>query len=84
MTRVVFVNPLDTSLASCESYGLNPRKVSRKLKEAYLRFYLRPGYFFKRPSMIKSVLFGLYHSYFRPAFRQSDPQGWYRNLSAMK
>jgi radical SAM superfamily enzyme YgiQ (UPF0313 family) len=62
------------------SYGLTSRQVSRKLKEAYLRFYLRAGYLFKRPGMLKTVFFGLYHSYLRPAFRHSDPQGWYRNL----
>jgi radical SAM superfamily enzyme YgiQ (UPF0313 family) len=67
-----------------ESYGLTSKKVSRKLKEAYLRFYLRPGYLFTRPGMLKSVFFGLYHSYFRPAFSHSDPQGWYRNLPAAK
>lgn len=67
-----------------ESFGLTSKTISRKLKEAYLRFYLRPGYLFKRPGMLKSVCFGLYHSYLRPAFSHSDPQGWYRNLPAAK
>lgn len=67
-----------------ESYGLTPRQVSRKLKEAYLRFYLRPGYLFRRPGLLKTVFFTLYHSYLRPAFSHSDPQGWYRNLPAEK
>jgi radical SAM superfamily enzyme YgiQ (UPF0313 family) len=65
-----------------ESFGLTAGQISRKLKEAYLRFYLRPGYLFKRPGLLKSVIFGLYHSYLKPAFRHSDPQGWYRNLPA--
>ncbi len=65
-----------------ESFGLTPQQVSRKLTEAYLRFYLRPGYLLRRPGLLKSVLFGLYHGYIRPAFCRSDPQGWYRNLPA--
>ncbi|MFA6332542.1 MAG: radical SAM protein [Methanoregula sp.] len=67
-----------------ESYGLTSKQVSRKLREAYLRFYLRPGYLFRRPGLLKTVFFTLYHSYLRPAFRHSDPQGWYRNLPAEK
>ncbi|ACL16013.1 B12-binding domain-containing radical SAM protein [Methanosphaerula palustris] len=63
-----------------EAYGLTSRKISRKLKEAYLRFYLRPGYLFRRSGLLKTVLYTLYHSYFRPAFLHSDPQGWYRNF----
>ncbi len=67
-----------------EAFGLTSGQVSRKLQEAYLRFYLRPGYIFKRPGMLKSVLFGLYHSYFKPVFSRTDPQGWYRNLPTGK
>jgi len=67
-----------------ESFGLISKQISRKLTEAYLRFYLRPGYLFRRPSMLKTVFFGLYHSYLQPAFLHSDPQGWYRNLPAEK
>jgi len=67
-----------------ESYGLTSRQISRKFTEAYLQFYLRPGYLFRRPGMLKTVFIGLYRSYLQPAFRHSDPQGWYRNLPAEK
>ncbi len=65
-----------------EAYGLTPQQVSRKLLTAYLRFYLRPGYLFRQPGVLKTVFTTLYTSYIRPAFGHSDPQGWYRNLPA--
>jgi anaerobic magnesium-protoporphyrin IX monomethyl ester cyclase len=63
-----------------ESFGLTSRQVSRKLQEAYLRFYLRPGYLIKRKYLLKTVFFTLYRSYLQPLFRHADPQGWYCNL----
>jgi len=73
-----------TPVIKYEAFGLTSRQVSRKLKEAYLRFYLRPRYLLRRPWLLKSVLFGIYQSYIRPALLHSDPQGWYRNLPARR
>jgi radical SAM superfamily enzyme YgiQ (UPF0313 family) len=67
-----------------ESFGLTSKQVSRKLWEAYLRFYLRPGYLYRQPGILKTVFFTLYSSFIRPAFRHADPKGWYRTVTAGK
>jgi len=67
-----------------EAFGLTARSVSRKLREAYLKFYLRPSYLLRRRNLLKSVLTSIYQSYIRPLLFHSDPEGWYRNVVARR
>jgi len=53
---------------------LTARSVSRKLREAYLKFYLRPSYLLRRRNLLKSVLTSIYQSYIRPLLFHSDPE----------
>ncbi|MGQ9588152.1 MAG: B12-binding domain-containing radical SAM protein [Thermoplasmata archaeon] len=62
-----------------EDIGLSSRSVSWMLKEAYLRFYLRPLYLLRRKGMIKALLFSFLNTYVVPHRRNNISYGWFKS-----
>jgi radical SAM superfamily enzyme YgiQ (UPF0313 family) len=63
-----------------EKIGLSKNIVSKMLREAYLRFYLRPKYLLKRPTMLKALIYTMLNTYIFPALQHKNPLGWYKDL----
>lgn len=63
-----------------EKIGLSKSIVSKMLREAYLRFYLRPKYLFKKITMLKALIYTMINTYILPTFQHKDSLGWYRDL----
>jgi radical SAM superfamily enzyme YgiQ (UPF0313 family) len=49
-----------------EKIGLSKNIVSKMLREAYLRFYLRPKYLLKRLTMLKALIYTMLNTYIFP------------------
>jgi radical SAM superfamily enzyme YgiQ (UPF0313 family) len=63
-----------------EKIGLSKNIVSKMLREAYLRFYLRPKYLLKRLTMLKALIYTMLNTYIFPALQHKNPLGWYKDL----
>lgn len=64
-----------------EKIGLSKDIVSKMLREAYLRFYLRPKYLLKRITMLKALIHTMLNTYILPALQHKNPLGWYKDLT---
>ncbi|MBM4240378.1 MAG: radical SAM protein [Euryarchaeota archaeon] len=63
-----------------EKFGISKNLVKRKLAKAYLKFYLRPKYYIKRPEMLKVLIGTLFRTFILPKLLGGAPKGWYRNF----
>ncbi|MEM3832432.1 MAG: radical SAM protein [Thermoprotei archaeon] len=66
-----------------EKLGLSKSIVSKMLREAYLRFYLRPKYLLKRITMLKVLIYTMINTYVLPILQHKNPLGWYRDLNSL-
>jgi len=64
-----------------EKIGLSKNIVSKMLREAYLRFYLRPKYLFKKITMLKALIYTMLNTYILPTLQHKNPLGWYKDLT---
>lgn len=63
-----------------EKLGLSAKAVSRMLRNAYIRFYLRPGYLLHRADMIRTIFHTIMSGYILPALQRKSAGGWYRSF----
>ncbi len=64
-----------------EKMGLTRKMVKRKLVEAYLKFYARPGYLLKHRHMIKTIFQIILRSFLLPKVQGGNGKGWYKDLN---
>jgi len=63
-----------------EKLGLSAKVVSRMLRNAYIRFYLRPGYLLDHADMFRPIFHTIMNGYILPALQRKTAGRWYRSF----